>query len=353
MAQKLRNALFYMGVERSSYEQVRLRIYDANRTMVTVLSAIATFLILAMFISSFKSESIAQNQIVYGIGLALSVVTLILSAKVARKNRVMTTFLIYAAYMIYYMYGILIGAVTDPTGKTVTFMVILVFMPTVFIDRLIHVIWSTAFYVTVFVILCLVYKEGNVLSVDMMDAVIFGILGVACGAVTNHMKVRGYVSERMLDEIGRIDQLTQIRNRNAFELERASIPEKCKNIIACLYVDVNGLHELNNEQGHEAGDAMLQFVADKIKSYFGKEYAYRIGGDEFVAFAVDLEESTLWENHRQLAHKIEKAGYSAAIGIEIAKAHRLSLDDLIRRAEERMKSEKARYYRETDREVRN
>ena len=30
----------------------------------------------------------------------------------------------------------------------------------------------------------------------------------------------------------------------------------------CVYIDANGLHELNNERGHEAGDLMLRFVAE-------------------------------------------------------------------------------------------
>ena len=29
----------------------------------------------------------------------------------------------------------------------------------------------------------------------------------------------------------------------------------------CVYIDANGLHELNNERGHEAGDLMLRFLS--------------------------------------------------------------------------------------------
>ena len=32
----------------------------------------------------------------------------------------------------------------------------------------------------------------------------------------------------------------------------------------CVYIDANGLHELNNERGHEAGDLMLRFVAESL-----------------------------------------------------------------------------------------
>ena len=52
----------------------------------------------------------------------------------------------------------------------------------------------------------------------------------------------------------------------------------------CVYIDANGLHELNNERGHEAGDLMLRFVADSLMEQFPKGSLYRVGGDEFVVF---------------------------------------------------------------------
>ena len=50
----------------------------------------------------------------------------------------------------------------------------------------------------------------------------------------------------------------------------------------CVYIDANGLHELNNERGHEAGDLMLRFGAESLMEQFPKGSLYRVGGDEFV-----------------------------------------------------------------------
>ena len=46
----------------------------------------------------------------------------------------------------------------------------------------------------------------------------------------------------------------------------------------CVYIDANGLHELNNERGHEAGDLMLRFVAESLMEQFPKGSLYRVGG---------------------------------------------------------------------------
>lgn len=63
--------------------------------------------------------------------------------------------------------------------------------------------------------------------------------------------------------------------------------------LSCVYVDVNGLHELNNASGHEKGDQMLQTVALELQGRFGRDNCYRTGGDEFVAFVQDEPETAV------------------------------------------------------------
>ena len=54
---------------------------------------------------------------------------------------------------------------------------------------------------------------------------------------------------------------------------------------ACIYIDVNGLHDLNNTCGHNSGDIMLKTIARLIRKSFGFASTYRIGGDEFVVIS--------------------------------------------------------------------
>ena len=49
-----------------------------------------------------------------------------------------------------------------------------------------------------------------------------------------------------------------------------------------VYIDVVGLHEINNHLGHKAGDGMLCAVAGAMQRMFPLADTYRIGGDEFV-----------------------------------------------------------------------
>ena len=77
------------------------------------------------------------------------------------------------------------------------------------------------------------------------------------------------------------DVLTDLRNRNSFE---QILESKNYHPAYCIYIDVNGLHELNNKEGHMAGDEMLKYVARILAEYFEKAHCFRVGGDEFVAF---------------------------------------------------------------------
>lgn len=345
MLRKLKNILWYAGTDRNSYERIKPKIQKMNLAMTTTLSAFATILIAAMFFSSFNSEGIKQNRCVYIAGLIMSVLILLCSLTVAKKHPSIVTSLVSLSYSIYYLYGILIGTITDPEGKTVTFMVLLVFMPILFIDRPMHVISVTSGYMIFFIILCYLTKTGAILSVDVIDSIVFGILGCASGIVINQMKVRGYILEQKLHEISRIDQLTQLRNRNAFEFEKDSAPDLCKVSLGCVYIDVNGLHEINNEKGHDAGDKMLKFVASEVKNTFSDKLSYRVGGDEFIAFVPDEGLDEIEKVVQEMVDIIEQQGYHVAVGCKVSRIRLLSMDHLISEAEKKMIINKKLYYK--------
>ena len=115
-----------------------------------------------------------------------------------------------------------------------------------------------------------------------------------------------------------------------------------------LYIgmDVNGLHELNNAKGHQAGDIMLREVADELRKQFGDELTYRMGGDEYVAFAPDLSEDRLHEKVRTFSRAIEQKDYHAALGWATCETASLRMENLLRIAETRMYQAKSACYQD-------
>ena len=177
------------------------------------------------------------------------------------------------------------------------------------------------------------------------------LVAAACGAVV--LSINRHSQERMnatvqVLHMSESDALTELHNRRSYEEHLSAFPAQCRKTVACVYLDANGLHELNETQGHDAGDAMLCCVAEALRAQFGDEDTYRIGGDEFVALAADMSWDELRQRIDAVRTAIEEAGYSIAVGME-QNTLPCTMGALIRSAEAKMFSDKNRIYRETGR----
>ena len=152
------------------------------------------------------------------------------------------------------------------------------------------------------------------------------------------------------EEKANTDVLTGLQNRNRFEAFIGKT-DALKEKLACIYIDANGLHDLNNSRGHSAGDQMLRFIADTLKVEFGGDNIYRIGGDEFVLFKADKTEKDLEEGLAGFMEALARNNYHAAVGICTYESG-LDMDKLIKSAESKMYEAKRRYYEETGKDMR-
>ena len=76
------------------------------------------------------------------------------------------------------------------------------------------------------------------------------------------------------------DDLTGVGNRRAFVVHSQMLMRKAKaGTLGLILLDVDGLKTLNDNCGHQAGDELLEKLAEHIEKQ-GK--LYRIGGDEFA-----------------------------------------------------------------------
>ena len=352
MMKKIKDLLFY-PVSSKYYKQISRQIQNANSIMATVLSAMAIVLLTVMYILSHKFPEIKQIKNTYLVYVMISAFNLIISLTIAKKRQSITKLSIYLSYVLYYMFGIMIGTVFDPMDKTVTFIALLVFMPIPFIVPPINVIVITAIHIAIFIILCFHTKEGTILQADIIDSIIFGILGCTSGAIVNNMKVKNFILEYKLRELSFTDELTQIKNRNAYEFEKNSISNSCNNSLACIYIDVNELHEINNTKGHEYGDKMLKFIAKTIRNEFDRKYIYRLGGDEFIVFIPDREQKEITEKINKIIFKFDKNNYHISFGLEISSIEKLNFKKLVKTAEKKMFKNKKQYYKNINRQIRN
>lgn len=144
------------------------------------------------------------------------------------------------------------------------------------------------------------------------------------------------------------DQVTGLFNRSAFEKYLYESDPHTFSPAVCVYIDVNGLHELNNKHGHEAGDQMLRAVAERLREQFPRDDLYRVGGDEFVVFPAPAAEAEYEARMRAVSESLAAQGYSISYGIAVCEAAN-GLRELVREADEKMLGSKRAYYAEHDR----
>lgn len=143
------------------------------------------------------------------------------------------------------------------------------------------------------------------------------------------------------------DQGTGLMNRVAYEKLLHGGERHTTVPAACIYIDANGLHEINNKHGHGAGDTLLQSVAECLRAQFPDGGLYRIGGDEFVVFS--KADAAVCEARMQaVSSALAAQDYSISYGIAAQRAS-AGLGDLVREADENMLKNKRCYYAEHDR----
>ena len=93
-------------------------------------------------------------------------------------------------------------------------------------------------------------------------------------------------AERMR-ALSQVDELTGLLNRRGFLVlaeQRLAQARREQTPMAVLYADLDGLKKINDEQGHETGDAAIRDMAAVLKKSLREgDVLARLGGDEFAA----------------------------------------------------------------------
>ncbi|APW45167.1 EAL domain-containing protein [Rhodoferax antarcticus] len=119
-----------------------------------------------------------------------------------------------------------------------------------------------------------------------------------------------------LDHMAHYDVLTGLPNRVllADRLSQGMIQaQRRQQLLAVVFVDLDGFKSINDAYGHEVGDQLLMATARNMKSVLREsDTLARIGGDEFVAVLVDLD-STL-SGGTLLNRLLETASRAVSLG---------------------------------------
>ena len=140
------------------------------------------------------------------------------------------------------------------------------------------------------------------------------------------------------------DMLTTLYNRNKY-MEIVEPLENQKMFrTGVAYIDINGLKQVNDMQGHEAGDWLIKSVAKAIIDVL-PENAYRIGGDEFVIICIDMDEYIFMQKIQKIHENVINNKASVSMG-SIWEDGLDTLGVMLKKADKLMYQEKEEYHKE-------
>ena len=147
--------------------------------------------------------------------------------------------------------------------------------------------------------------------------------------------------------MARLDELTGVRNKNAFKEYISLIDEKLEGGMdqepfAIVMCDVNDLKLMNDTRGHSFGDEVIQRASRMVCGVFAHSPVFRVGGDEFAVVLKDRdyeERENLFSRLKEesLANKRSRSGPVVACGkAEYDPEKDKKVNDVYERADEQM-----------------
>lgn len=139
------------------------------------------------------------------------------------------------------------------------------------------------------------------------------------------------------------DMLTNVYNRNRYMEVLNTYKKQNTANVGVAYIDLNGLKQINDQKGHEAGDNQIKGVASQIRIVF-PEQVYRIGGDEFVVVSTEIQEEDFNRRIALLRKQLKKAKISVSVGA-VWQEKADDLEAVLKIADMHMYEEKQEYHR--------
>lgn len=149
--------------------------------------------------------------------------------------------------------------------------------------------------------------------------------------------------ENKIIDMSQRDSLTSLYNRNYYEQFVEEISAKRCSATA-IFIDVDGLHDINNELGHNSGDQLLVDLATILKhNTRSEDRIFRTGGDEFVIFlptdSKEIVDGVLARIESSIAkHNLAKNTFkiSVSIGTEVNTGKENDFQWVVNSADEKM-----------------
>ncbi|MFA7624985.1 MAG: GGDEF domain-containing protein [Pusillimonas sp.] len=196
--------------------------------------------------------------------------------------------------------------------------------------------------------------DGSPLNIHLQFSVFsgyehtWGKVLLALTDITARKKAEAY-----LEYLGKHDVLTKLKNRAFYVDELTRLERKGPFPVTVIMIDLNNLKEINDVQGHGAGDDLLRRTGEVLQQATGKNCtAMRIGGDEFAILmpGASAEARDLLLANLAKVTELNNQFYTGpalqmAIGWAVCRQGE-RIEDAVRQADHLMYENKRKFYEE-------
>jgi len=173
------------------------------------------------------------------------------------------------------------------------------------------------------------------------------------GELTNYIAIFSDItlikaSQERLEYMVAHDELTSLPNRNELKGRMAQAYARAKrhsSTFTLMFMDLDNFKNINDNLGHEAGDSLLQQVAERLNDCVrAEDTVARIGGDEFNVLLEDVSETQIANSAQRILDHISKpyllkgqqVFVSSSIGIAVYPKDAEDLETLTKNADSAM-----------------
>lgn len=157
------------------------------------------------------------------------------------------------------------------------------------------------------------------------------------------------ISNPLYKDLTNVDYLTNVKSRNAFELDLQNLKLKQDNV-GFIVSDLNGLKTINDTFGHQIGDEYIVHAASILTEAAQHHPVYRFGGDEFVIICENTTEEELMYLCKLIKDIEQKENSKHNMNVSVSWGYALydssmdhDLEDTFERADNNMYSLKGKH----------
>ena len=349
------NLLFYGGLGKDEYLRVREPVAESNHKSLTHWSILVSIFWIYCLLMSLKAPDYARCRAAYAISLA-ACITSYFGSRFLVKRFPKTLEPVMWFFRLFLLGGGVGIALCQYDVRSLTLFAVAIMSPSIFIDNTITSLCIHLIILGVYILLGRGVIAPEVYSWGLGNFSLFSVFGLLIGNAINKDRFERYLfadsASKLADLQARyayFDQMTGLKNRRAYSEKLSELAKQLPPVCCVIMIDINGLKQMNDTRGHDAGDELIIGTAECIREAFpDTEDAYRLGGDEFCVILAEREAYTKERLAVLFQRAAKKKGrYIDRISIACGMASNqdsLDIEQIAKTADERMYRAKKTYY---------